>query len=79
MPPVLPDPPHIEAVQLQQIEGEQEGTRLVPPATERREDCQTPLIAAHHLAIDQAGPHLEVIHGLDHQRETRRPVVPIAG
>ena len=27
--------PHIEAVQLQQIEGEQEGARLVPPLTKR--------------------------------------------
>jgi hypothetical protein len=52
----------LEAVQLQQIEGEQEGTRLVPPLTERREDCQTPLIAAHHLL----GAHIEVVHGLDH-------------
>ena len=25
-----------------------------------------PLVAAHHLAIDQA-PHLEVAHGLDHE------------
>ena len=30
------------------------------------------LIAAHHLAVDQAGAH-----GLDHQRETCSPVVPL--
>ena len=27
------------------------------------------LVAAHHLAIDQTGPHLEVVHGLDDERE----------
>jgi hypothetical protein len=42
--------PHIKAVHLQQVEGEQEGPRLIPPLTERREDCRAPLIAAHHLS-----------------------------
>jgi len=32
-----------------------------------------------HLAVDQAGPHLEVVHGLDHQRVALRPVVAPAG
>jgi hypothetical protein len=36
------------------------------------------LIATHDLAVDQAGPHLEVVHGLDHQRVAGRPVVPSA-
>jgi hypothetical protein len=33
------------------------------------EGSHTPLVAAHHLAIDQARPDLEVGHGLDHERE----------
>jgi hypothetical protein len=28
-----------------------------------------PFVAAHYLAVDQAGPHLEVVHGLDYERE----------
>jgi len=35
--------------------------------------------AAHHLAVDQAGPHLEAVHSLGHQRITGRPVVAPAG
>src|SRR4051812_38680603 len=56
------------AVQLQQIEGVQEGVRLVPALAQRREDCQAALIAAHDLAVDQARAHLEVVHRLDDQR-----------
>ena len=26
------------------------------------------LVTTHHLAIDQTGPHLEVVHGLNHER-----------
>ena len=37
-----------------------------------------PLVAAHHLAVDQAGPHLSG-HGLDHKRAALRPVVAPAG
>ena len=33
------------------------------------------LVAAHHLAVDQAGPHLEVVHSLHHERVTGRPIV----
>ena len=36
-------------------------------------------ITTHHLAVDQAGPHIEVIHGLDHKRVALRPVVAPAG
>ena len=34
---------------------------------------------AHDLTVDQAGPHLEVVHGLDHERVAGRPVVAPAG
>ena len=34
---------------------------------------------ALHLSIDQAGPHLEVVHSLDHKRVALRPVVAPAG
>ena len=40
---------------------------------------KSPLIAAHHLPVDQAGPHLEVVHGLDHEREAVRPVIAAPG
>ena len=35
--------------------------------------------ALSHLAFDQAGPHFEVVHGLDHERIAGCPVVPPAG
>ena len=35
--------------------------------------------ALSHLAFDQAGPHFEVVHGLDHQRKAIRPVVAVPG
>jgi len=63
-------------VQLQKIEGIEESLGLVPPVTEQLEGS---LITAHHLSVDQAEPHLEVIHGLRHQRLARRPVVAPAG
>jgi hypothetical protein len=52
---------------------------LVSPVPEYMEGCHTSLIAAHYLAIDQAGPHLEVVHGRRHQRIALRPVVTSAG
>ena len=43
---------------------------------QRVSDTATPLsIAAHHLAIDQAGPHLEVVDGLDHEGKSGRAIV----
>jgi hypothetical protein len=47
--------------------------------TEELEDGQPPLVTAHDLAIDQARPHLEVIHGLDHERVAPGPVMAVAG
>ena len=72
-------PAQVVAVQLQQVEGVEERLRLVPAVAEQLEGGQPPLVAAHHLAVDQAGPHLEVVHGLDHQRVALRPVVAPAG
>ena len=39
----------------------------------------TPRITAQHLAVDQAGPDLEVVHSLDDERIARRPVVTPTG
>jgi hypothetical protein len=36
---------------------------------EQLKGSQALLIAAHHLPVDQTGPHLEMVHGLDHERE----------
>jgi hypothetical protein len=38
-----------------------------------------PRSPTHYLAIDQTQPHLEVVHGLRHQRIALRPVVAPAG
>jgi hypothetical protein len=60
--------PQVCAVQLQQVEGIQEGSVLLPALAELLEDGQASFIAAHRFAIDQAGPHLEVVHSLHHRR-----------
>ncbi len=46
---------------------------------EQLKGSQALLITTHHLAVDQAGTHLEVVHGLDHQRIAGGPVVALAG
>ena len=42
---------------------------------EYMEGSHAPLVAALHLAVDQAGAHLEVVHCRHHQREAGGPVV----
>ena len=37
------------------------------------------LIAGDRLAIDQAGTHLEPVNGLDDERISRCPIVPVPG
>ena len=71
--------PQVGAVQLQQVEGIEEGVDLVAAAAQDVEPGEPALVAAHHLAVDEAGPHLEVVHGLDHEREAVRPVVAAPG
>jgi hypothetical protein len=39
------------------------------------ERCHSLRITARDFATDQAGPHLEVVHGLDHQRIAGGPVI----
>ena len=47
--------PQVCAVQLQEeVEGIEEGLRLVPPVAKQLEGSHTLVIATHHLAIDQA-------------------------
>jgi hypothetical protein len=60
----------IRAVELEQVEGVEEGVRLVAAAAPVVEPGQAAVIAAHRLAVDQAGTHLEV-HRLDDQRKSR--------
>jgi hypothetical protein len=66
-------------VQLQKVEGIQEGLGLAPAMAEQLKGGHAFLVAIHDLAVDQAGPHLEVVHSLGHQRVAARPVVPPAG
>jgi hypothetical protein len=44
------------------------GRGLVPAVAEHLEGSHAFLIAAYHLAIDQAGPDLEMVHRLSHER-----------
>ena len=67
------------AVQLQQVEGVQERLGLVPSMAQKLERSHSLLVTAHHLAVDHAGPHLEVVHGFHDKRVAARPVVPSAG
>jgi hypothetical protein len=43
------------------------------------EGSHASLVAARDLAVDQAGPHLQVVHRLHDQREAHRPVVAAPG
>ena len=43
------------------------------------EGGQPPLVTAHHLTVDQARPHLEMVHGLDQQWIAVRPVIAPPG
>jgi hypothetical protein len=54
---------------LQQIERIEKGVRLIAAPAQDVKPGKAALIAAHELAVDQAGPHLEVIHGLNYERE----------
>ena len=72
-------PAHVRAVQFEQIEGVEKRLWLVPPMPEQLEYGKALIITAHHLAVDQAGPDLEVVHGLDHEGISRRPVMAVAG
>ena len=72
-------PTQVGAVKFQQVKGVEERHSLVVTATEDIEPGQPALITAHHLSVDQTGPHFEVVHGLDHQRKAIRPVVAVPG
>jgi hypothetical protein len=47
-------PPKVGAVELQQVEGKEEGIHFVAPPAENVEPGEPALVAAHHLAVDQA-------------------------
>jgi len=75
----IPERGKVCAVQFQQIESLQERLGLVPPMTQELEWSHSLRVTTHHLAVDQAGPHLEVVHGFDHERVALRPVIAPAG
>jgi hypothetical protein len=70
---------HVDAVQLQQVEGEQESGRLVPALTQHLEDGHSTFVAADDFPVDQAGANLKIVYRLHNQGETARPIVAIAG
>ena len=56
--------PQARAVQLQQVEDVEERAGLVAPVAEQLKGSPAFLIATHHLAVDEAGPNLAMVHGL---------------
>jgi hypothetical protein len=71
--------PQILAIELEQVEGVQQhmaASRFAPEVLKHGEPVG---IAGDRLAIDQAGTHLEPVHGLEDQRIALRPVVSVAG
>jgi hypothetical protein len=52
-------PAHVSTVQLQQVQGVEEGGRLIPVLAQNLDDGQAPLIAN----IPRRSPHLEVVYG----------------
>ena len=50
--------------QLQQVEDVEERAGLVAPVAEQLKGSPAFLIATHHLAVDEAGPNLAMVHGL---------------
>ena len=70
----MPDTPTAEtAVTIAQIMSliirpyyPRDGRPAVQNCTEHMEGSHALLVTTHHLAVDQAGPHLEVVHRLDH-------------
>ena len=69
-------PQKVRPVQLQEIESVDERLGLVPPVAKQLESGQPPFVTAHHLAIDQAGPDREVVHGLPDQELVEQTVGP---
>jgi hypothetical protein len=55
------------------------GIHLVAAPAENVKAGEPALVAARDLAVDQAGPHLEVVHRLHHKRVAGCPVVAITG
>jgi hypothetical protein len=50
------------------------GGGLIPALAQELENGQAPLIAANDFPVDQAGPHLQIVHGLGHEKEADQSV-----
>ena len=61
------------------FEGVQEDVLALLFTPHALEHGQTVFVAANSLPIDQAGPGLEVVHGLDDQGVAVSPVVAVPG
>ena len=53
-----PCPAHVGAIEFQEVEAVEERPRLVPASAQQVEGGEPALITAHHLPVDQTGPHL---------------------
>jgi hypothetical protein len=45
---------------------------LIPALAQELENGQAPLIAANDFPVDQTGPHLQIVQGLDHEGASGR-------
>ena len=59
--------PQVLTIEFQQVKGnEKDHSRVVPTVPEQIKPRHPPLVAAHRLAVDQAGLRtLQAVHGLD--------------
>ncbi len=71
--------PQVVAVELQEIEGDENDVLVVAAMPQHLKARHPVLIAAHRLAIDQAAARLQLVHGLDDERVAGRPVMPVPG
>jgi hypothetical protein len=71
--------PQVLAIELQQIEGNEEDLRVMAAVPQLVKTRYPPLVAAHCLAVDQATAHLQSPHSLEDERVAGRPVMPVPG
>src|SRR5215475_12591965 len=72
-------PAQIDAVELEQVEGEQEDAGVRASIPETIERWQPVLTAGHCLAVEQEGADLERRGGVEDLRISLRPVVAVSG
>jgi hypothetical protein len=57
------------------VEGVEEDAGVMPPVADAVEACHAVIVAAHRLAVDDAGARAQAGEGLDNQREAVGQVI----